>query len=373
MRRFFKWIHTWAGLTVGVFVAVVCLTGSVIVFRTEIELASSPRGNNGAPSVGLSELTRQVGYALPNAHITRVRFPAGAGEPFVVQVDSGGNQESLICEASTGRVVGTLNTRFVSWMIDLHRNLLAGKTGRKAVGVVGIVLFTLGITGMLLWLSGARKWKSWISVRPQGSSRRFHFELHRATGLWSFALLVLVSFTGIGLAYPDTFRNAIQHLVPGPAPMKTPRVAKGANKTSRPLDEYLRIGAAAMPDGTPVELRLPENGKGPVDLRLKRPGDLSPDGNHVYLEASTAKVLAVSKLAEQPLATRIFSVFSPLHYGEFGGIPIKAVWSLLGLMPSILLVTGLLTWWRPRARKKAAVEREQPVLVASGSASAGER
>jgi uncharacterized iron-regulated membrane protein len=334
-------------------------------------LASSPQGKNAAPSVALDAIAHQVNYAVPGAKVRRVRFPASAGEPFVVQVDTGEKkQESLVCEASTGRVVGKLNTRLISWVIDLHRNLLAGKTGRKAVGVVGIVLFSLAATGMLLWLAGARKWKSWISVRPQGSSRRFHFELHRATGLWSFALLSLVAFTGIGLVYSDTFRDAIQKIAPGPPPVKAPKVSKAASQPLRTLDEYLRAGAAAMPDGTPAELRLPEGEKGPVDLRLRRAGDLSPDGNHVYLEASSGKVLAVSRLADQPLATRIFAAFSPLHYGEFGGISVKIVWSFFGLMPSVLLVTGFLTWWRPRQRKKPSAIQEDQALV---SASAGER
>jgi uncharacterized iron-regulated membrane protein len=353
-------------LIAGLFIAVVSLTGSVIVFRNEIELASSPRAERTTVTVGLDTLTRQVSYAVPGAQIRRVRFPESAGEPFIVQIESDGKQESLVCDASNGRVLGRLNTRFVAWIIDLHRNLLNGKIGRKAVGVVGIILFTLAASGMLLWLIGARNWRSWISVRPQGSSRRFHFELHRASGLWSFALLGLLSFTGIGLAYPDTFRAALQQIVPGPPAVKAPKVSKADSKTLRSLDEYLRAGAAAMPEATPTEIRLPEKEKGPVDLRLHRAGDLSRDGNHVYLEVSTAKVLGVSRLADQPLATRFFSAFSPLHYGEFGGMPIKVIWAIVGVMPSILLVTGFLTWWRPRKRKQSPATVAEPAFAARG-------
>jgi uncharacterized iron-regulated membrane protein len=368
VRRILKWIHIWGGLAAGLFIALVCLTGSVIVFRTELELALSPKGDNRAPTVGLNEIERRVGYARPNAQIRRVRFPAGAGDPFIVQIDSNGKQQSIICEASTGRVVGSLNTGFVSWLIDLHRNLLVGKTGRKAVGVVGTILLTLAITGMLLWVVGTGKWKSWISIRPQGSSRRFNFELHRAGGLWSFALLSVLAFTGVGLSYPDTFRGVLQQIIPGPPPAKAPRVSKGADATLLSLSEYLRIGMGAMPDARPTELRLPEKDKSPVDLRLHRAGDLSPDGNHVYLEGATGKVLAVSILARQPVTTRIFSAFSPLHYAEFGGLAIKAIWALAGLMPSILLVTGFLTWWRPSKRKKRlAIEQDAPELLTARS------
>ena len=351
LRRFFKWTHTWMGLVSGIVIAVIGLTGSVIVFRTEIQLASSPRGAGGRGVVGLDVLAKQVALTNPDARVRQVRFPAAAGEPFVVQVDSAGKRERLVCDAATGRVLGTLNAGFTDWMVDLHRNLLAGKTGRKAVGGFGIVLFTLAATGMLLWLLGARKWRAWVSVRPQGSSRRFHFELHRATGLWSYGLLTVVAFTGIGLSYPDTFRNALQQRTGGPAPRKAPRSAESGNWTLRTLDQYIRAGKDAMPDGVPTELRLPEAKAAPVDLRLRRPGDLSLSGNHVYLEPSSGKVLAISREADLPFGARIFAAFSPIHYGEFGGLPIKVLWSLLGLVPSVLFVTGLLTWRRPSRRK----------------------
>ena len=364
-RRFFKWIHTWIGLVAGLVIAVVSLTGSVIVFRTEIQLAYTPRGAVAPRAVGLDEIARQIALTEPNAQVRRVRFPAEAGDPFVVQVESAGKQERLVCEASTGRVLGTLKTGGVDWMVDLHRNLLAGKTDRKANGAVGVVLFTLAGTGMLLWLMGARKWRAWISVRPQGGSRRFHFELHRAVRLWSYGLLTVVAFAGIGLAYPDTVRNALRHLTGGPTASKSPRVAESAGQTLRTLDEYFQIGAGAMPDGIATELRLPEGSKAPVDLRLRRPRDLSPSGNHVYIEPSTGRILAVSKAADQPLATRIFSAFAPIHYGEFGGLPIKMLWGLLGLIPSVLFVTGLITWWRPSRRKSPLGVREDLALAGS--------
>jgi len=364
-RRFLKWIHTWIGLIAGLVIAVVSLTGSVIVFRSEIPLASFPRSMGGTATVGLDDMSKQIAQTEPDAQVRRVRFPAQAGDPFVVQVESGGKQVRMVCNASDGRVLGTLNTAFTDWMIDLHRNLLAGKTGRKAVGSVGIVLFVLAASGMLLWLIGARKWRAWISVRPQGGSRRFHFELHRATGLWSYGLLTVVAFTGIGLAYPDTFRGALQNLTGSPAPKKAPRVAEPGGQILLTLDEYVRTAAGAMPDGVPTELRLPENPKAPVDLRLRRPGDLSLGGNHVYLDPSSGKVLAVGREVDQPIATRVFAAFAPIHYGEFGGLPSKVLWSFVGLLPTVLFVTGLITWWRPSGRKAPAEVREE--LALSGS------
>jgi uncharacterized iron-regulated membrane protein len=372
-RPVLKWMHTWIGLVAGLVIAVVSLTGSVIVFRAEIEQAKTPKGAGGSRMVGLDEMARQVAQIKPGARIRRVRLPARAEDPYIVQIDSAGKQERVVCDASTGKLIGTLEAGWVEWMIDLHRNLLAGKTGRKAVGVTGVILFTLAATGMLLWISGARKWRSWVSVRPQGGTRRFHFELHRAAGLWSYGLLTVLSFTGIGLAYPDTFRSALQSVTGHALASKAPRVGRSNAGLLRPFDEYLRVGAEAMPDGVPTELRLPDGDKGPVDLRFQRSGDLSPSGNHVYLEPSTGRVLAISRAADQPLAARIFSVFAPIHYGEFGGLPVKMIWALLGLTPGLLFVTGLITWWRPRPRQRKQATGLQEDLMLSGSSKIASR
>jgi uncharacterized iron-regulated membrane protein len=316
--------------------------------------------------VGLDAMVKQIALTYPDAQVRRVRFPAAPGEPFVVQVETDGKQERLVCDASTGRILGTLNAGFTDWMVDLHRNLLAGKTGRKIVGGFGIVLFALAATGMLLWLMGARKWRAWVSVRPQGSSRRFHFELHRVTGLWSYGLLTVIAFTGIGLSYPDTFRDALQQMTGGPAAKKAPRVAESGRGTLQTLDQYVGAGKGAMPDAVPTELRLPETKTAAVDLRFRRPGDLSLSGNHVYLEPSSGEVLATSREADLPLGARIFAALSPIHYGEFGGLPIKVIWCFLGMVPSVLFVTGLLTWWRPSKRKAPLAVQEDLALSGSG-------
>jgi uncharacterized iron-regulated membrane protein len=116
-----------------------------------------------------------------------------------------------------------------------------------------------------------------------------------------------------------------------------------------------------MPDGVPVEVRLPDSGKGVVDLRLHRPGDLAADGNHVYLEPGSAAVMMIDRLSDRPAGARFLAALAPIHYGEFGGIPIKAHWSLLGLTPSLLFITGFVAWWRPAKRKshRLAPERDE--------------
>ncbi|MBO0861404.1 MAG: PepSY domain-containing protein [Chloracidobacterium sp.] len=347
-------LHSWVGLIAGAFLVIIGLTGSVIVFRNELERVAAPRGMGATAAnqiVNLDVVAGEITQMRPGARIRRVRLPS-EGEPLVVQVESDNKlTERIVIDSASGQFLGTMSSRWVNWMIDLHRNLLTGKQGRKAVGFAGVILFALSISGVALWITGPRKWRSWVLVRRNSPSRRFHFELHRATGLWAFSLLAVISFTGIELSFPNTFRGALISMTGEPGSVKAPR--RGSAGSLRPLEEYISVGRAAMPDGSPVEIRLPENAKGVVDLRFHRHGDLAPDGNHVYLEPSSASVLMVDRLSARPLTARFLAAMSPIHYGEFGGIPIKTLWAILGLLPSLLFFTGFVVWRRPVRRKSS--------------------
>lgn len=358
-RSILKPLHTWVGVTTGLFLSVIAATGSVIVFRAEFERAAYPHGASGAGAphrVSIDQAASDVTQARPGWHIRRVRLPQATDDPYIFQVESDDQQtERIVADAATGRVLGKVEKGTVDWLIDLHRNLLSGKEGRKAVGVSGIVLFILSISGILMWLTSRRNWRAWISAPRPGSRRRFHFELHRLSGLWACAFLAVMSFTGIGLAFPDSFRQAVQALTGKPPAVRAPQNVDA--RPVMPLDDYLRSGRAAMTDGVPVEMRLP-GGKGPVDLRFYRRGDLAPSGNHVYLDSATAIVLRVDRIAGRPLGARFLAALSPIHYGDFGGLPIKIAWALFGMAPLLLFVTGLTAWWRP-ARRKAAQAAEE--------------
>jgi uncharacterized iron-regulated membrane protein len=90
------------------------------------------------------------------------------------------------------------------------------------------------------------------SVRKDGSARRFNFELHRASGLWAYGFLVR-SLSPDRLRTPQHFPGGVWAVTGKPATMQAPKGITA--KSILPLDDYLRIGRAAMPDGA-VELRF---------------------------------------------------------------------------------------------------------------------
>jgi uncharacterized iron-regulated membrane protein len=361
----------------GGLVSIVCLTGSVVMFRQEVERSRWPQNSVGAaPSHNwsLDAAAREIDRVQPGAVITRVRFPANSNDPYVFQIKSTDKQtHRMAVDASTGQVVGELpKIGWMDWLVDLHRNMLAGKTGRQVIGGVGGMSMALGATGLLLWVFGGGRWRAWVRIRGNGGSRRFNFDLHRVSGLWALLFIVVLAFTGMGLSYPQAFRNAWESVTGQPASTRPPQPAETVSIQTRSLDQYLATGRAAMPDRAPMELRISDSPKSATYLRLRRAGDLSPAGsNRVYFDRAPGSVLYTERSADWPLGVRLFQAFQPVHYGQFGGLPVKILWSLLGVTPVLLFVTGLLVWWRPTKpdpRRKARygapgheVPREDPV------------
>jgi uncharacterized iron-regulated membrane protein len=341
-----KTTHIWLGLIFGVFVCLTCLSGSVAVFRSEFEAAFSPKV---APSEVYADLDAAVARVLAaneGGELTRVLLPAESRNSFILTLDSGEKRtRRIVVDAGTGAVAGELNLPWLDWVIDLHHNLLFGRTGRRFVGGVGMVLLVASATGLLLSLLRRPSLKNLVTVRVNGPKIRTYYELHRATGIWAYSFLTLLSFTGIGLAYPDTFRSVLGKAAP------LPKAKHATEKSLKPLSEYLSVSRAWLNDAGLstaglTEMRLPKSAKDPMIVRFHEPSDLGTIGRNEIAMDARGSVVGVRRIAGETAGIRFQGAFTPVHYGEVGGLAVQVLWSLAGIAPSILFVTGLLFWLR---------------------------
>src|SRR5215469_3692315 len=149
LKPILKPLHTWTGVISGVFLAVLGLTGSLIVFRAEFERAAFSKGGAISHRAGMEAAARELARLRPNSRIRRVRLPEAAADPYTFQIESQDKRtERVVCDAASGRVLGTIEPGAMDWLVDLHRNFLTGRQGRQAVGFAGIVLFLLSATGI---------------------------------------------------------------------------------------------------------------------------------------------------------------------------------------------------------------------------------
>jgi hypothetical protein len=99
-------------------------------------------------------------------------------------------------------------------MTDLHINLLTGDTGRN-VNAAGAVLWTmLGLSGCVVWWPGIQSWRRSLTLRRNVGWKRFNWDLHSATGIWTSLFILMWGITGIYAAFPKPFRAIVDYFDP---------------------------------------------------------------------------------------------------------------------------------------------------------------
>ncbi len=344
-------IHIWVGLIVGIVFCVMSLSGSLLIFRADIDKCLRPHWTATSPVQSPSSLNEVVGNIArrwPDSKIVTITLPDQSGDPYEIEMQHASRRMRAFADSKSGEVLGTHGVPWLAWLVDLHHDLLLGT--KQASGIVGLLLFFTSLTGLVLSMVRPRNWRTALRVQWGASWKQVSFELHRATGLLGYVLLLVVSLSGIYLGFPNTIQRALG--VPPPA--KQPKNPKAATSVQQPLVELLGAAQRALPGGTIRQIRLGD----PVAFRVWLPGDPRPGGNNrVDVGASTGLVVQMDRAADWGGMKRFTQWIAPVHYAEWGGLPLKILWSFIGIIPPILFVSGVMIWLRPyltRRQKRQA-------------------
>ena len=211
-RRALFQVHLWTGIAVGLYILVISVSGSIVVFRNELfrYFTVTPiivEGQSGEPlnDERIKTIAEQAYPGFTTSNIFRGRRPEQAIE---VWMDRGDEKKQRAFHPYTGEDLGDsipTGIRFLNWMIDLHDNLLAGDTGRFVNGIGAIFLVLLCLTGIVIWWPGIRAWRQSLMIRRKVGWKRFNWDMHSAVGFWFLLLVFLWGISGVYLSMPDPF------------------------------------------------------------------------------------------------------------------------------------------------------------------------
>ena len=354
-------VHLWVGLVLGLYVVVVCVTGSLVVFRGEIEDAlhsELTKVKPGGKRVALQPVYEVVKRAHPDDTLRTINLPTAPDYPWSFWFTGAkGKSFHAYVDPYTGKILGTdlANDNLTEWLYNLHANLLGGGTGEKINGIGAMLLGVLCLTGIVIWWPGRRHVaRQGLTIQWRARWKRLNYDLHKVFGIASVALLLLVIVTGIYFPFRQPYRAIAGWL--GYAERKT----EPPRSTVRPvprwpsLDEVMATANAALPEGEVNWIGLPRQPHEDISVRKKLLGDWRLTGSdYVHLDQYTGAVLSVERHADRSRGERFLRAMFPLHVGTFGGLFTRLLWVVLGLVPALLFVTGFLMWWnrvvRPRS------------------------
>jgi uncharacterized iron-regulated membrane protein len=361
-------IHLWLGVGLGLYFVLIALTGSIIVYKKEMERAMIPHLVRVSPldkRVSFQSMVDTVKAAYPKASLQNVYLYWQPGDTwsFRMQSKTEGRIQVYV-DPYRGTIVGEdrYRDKFLQWVYDLHINLLMGDFGELLNGWGGFALALMSLSGIVIWWPGRRFWRTGFIYETRARWKRQNYDLHKLSGLVSAAFLFLLAITGAYWSFPTQYESLLSALTGTPAKIATPRVSPVKDKVD--LDTVLARAIAAIPGGTPTLFRPAAKPNEVHSLHHLLPGDWRTQGDHVvYLHPATGDVVRITRHEDVPLAARLQRDIYGLHFGTFWGHPSRIAWVLIGLSPTLLFVTGLLMWWnRSLSKRRASLPARRPAL-----------
>lgn len=342
-------LHLYLGLVVGIFLAIIALTGSLLVFGPEIERLFNPQLLQVIPQaerIPLENVLQIVEKAYPQNQALSILLPREAKEVCKVWMMSKSEEiVNVYVNPYSGEITGTRlkNETFTGFILTLHAELAGGEFGHLVVGICGLVMLLLTVTGVVLW-TGWRNVARGFAINWKARWQRTVFDLHNVSGIVSVAFLILISATGAAIIFYTPFESALYWLTnekPEPALISHPR--SGSSRQN--LDEILHQVNTVWPEAKTTFISLPLTAEATFQVRKKFLNDPHPNGSStIYLDQYSGEILRADSINSASLANRILTSLYPLHIGSYGGIYLRLAHAIAGLTAIVLFVTGLLMW-----------------------------
>ena len=348
-RRILFKVHLYTGLLVGLLLVVSGLTGSALVFQEEIEVLAHPEllvTAGQGERIALDAVLQTVRRAYPGDRPFVVRMPRTPQQTYMIRLNNA-HDRLVYVDPYSGSILGAhrQDQSVMGWISLLHTDLLAGETGETAIGIGGVLLIGLCVTGLLLWWPRNGKISQGFKVQWSARWKKLNFDLHRASGVYAALFLLLTASTGIAFVFNEA-AIALVDAVTASAPRAAPPRVEPARPDipARALDTLLLQADRVLAAPT-TWISLPQTPHAPLVVRKKLPREWHPNGrNFVYLDPHSGRVLQVEHAPAAPRGTRVFNTFYPLHTGAIAGTPTRVLQVIVGLAPTLLLITGFVMW-----------------------------
>ena len=358
-----KW-HAYSALIALIPLLLISLTGSILVFKSEIDSLLMPEklqvnAANTAERLPLDTLIRSVKSAHPN-------FEVGTWELFddkqrsdaayIIQHKSN-DWFKVYVNQYTGDPLSTpvgLHSDFTDWLLDLHFTLLLHDAGIAVGFVVSCILLFLAGSGLIIY---RKFWHRFFTLRWQSAKRILFSDMHKMLGIIASPILLILAITGGYWNITELIHEFTDHAHDDIPSQVAPRYNEQLSIQRLHDKAKTRIN-----DFTPTYLVLPyEDG-----MQITFFGDVptnnplnSEYASTVTFDSQTGEWVHQQDVRNNTTSAVIIDSFRKLHFGDFAGLLSKVVWSILGLSPLLLGFTGGYLFYKTRKMKTQSKRNRQ--------------
>lgn len=375
-RKLFNDLHLWFGLTGGILIFLICLSGTIYTFSSEIQEFLEPDLYTFQPPINQARImpeklitivehesnSKAVSILIPEKsnHLYRIAVenPEGKGRPLTYNINPYTGEIKGIAGEGKG-------SAFFFTMFKLHRWLLMETTtGRPIVGIATI-LFAFGcLTGMVIWFPQKIKyWRQGLKIKLNGNWKRTNHDLHNSLGIYAVLFLLIMALTGLCWSfvwYKEGLSKVLGAKVFSGRDQKELIIETPENLNILPLNEILKIGKAHFGRNGNLKLNFPKNENNPIVLLLNKNGFFASAGtDKIQLNSFTGDVIQQDFFSDKPFNQKVAESIKPLHTGEILGTFSKIIYFLSCFIATSLPVTGTIIWWNKLKKKQNKKKKDQ--------------
>ena len=365
-------LHRWCGLIVSANLLILALTGLILIFHDEIDdaLGVVPEAAAGASTTSAARALDLAQATNPTAKLVYL-FRDQAEHPgllFVGLSDGARTFEAakpVTVDLRTGRILKTIDFdgSFTGLVLRLHAELFAGPIGRLLVGVVALAFLISLVSGAIVYGPMMKKFAFGL-IRRDKARRTLYADWHKLLGAATFGWTFVVAATGLMLSLGSVLLQyySVTELAALGAPYAKEPIVTDLSSIDRAVQGAERVDPArawsivALPGS---DLASPRH----YSVLLK--GGSGLEERMLTLALVDAKDPSRLESHQLPLYLRAVLLSEPLHFGDYGGLPLKIVWALFSITTIALSGSGICTFWlgrRERAGKlPGGVDRTIPI------------
>lgn len=387
MKRFFRKLHLWLSIPLGILITVICLTGAMLVFRAEIEEVIYRKliytDKEAGEKLSLSAVVPLVEAQLDGDAVAGITVHADPRRTYSVSLASNPRTEVYV-DPYSGEILGKAEGGFFSNVMQLHRWLLIKRdVGKPIVGYTTLLFVLILLSGIVICFpKNRRQLKRVFTIHLRKGWRCFWYDLHVSGGMYVVIGLLILALTGLSWSF-QWYRQPFYKLFGadvsvsggGHSPQsgnarqafQSPGQGKkgeqagaeqqgtrgGLGQRSRSPQKVNAIHwdkvLSAIRDENPEYKQISIRDNSATVAQNKVFGNSRASDKYTFLP-STGEITERTPYAQQDRTTQVRGWIYSIHVGSWGGLFSKILTFLIALTGAVLPITGYYLWIR-RMRK----------------------
>jgi uncharacterized iron-regulated membrane protein len=365
--RLSLWLHRWTSVVATIPFCILCLTGTVLIFHNEIDtaLGITPAAQAGESRVAacLQTLAREV----PDQRVLSLGVDP-IGHPGVLLAvvadpkETGFNHARLIYfNLATGqRLQGDEDPdhTFTGFLLKLHAEWFLGPAGRLLGAFIGLLVIVSLLSSLVIYAPYMKK-LAFGTIRRTRGARLTQLDLHNLVGAVVIGWALTVSVTGFLIGFSDVAVIAWQ--LTDLAKVRQEFASTPAVDVRHPpvsADRAIEAALARTPPGWGLSSVIfpGTDYTTPGHYGVLTMGSTGLDARRVNATLVDATTGQVTRQLALPAYLQAVFVSEPLHFGDYGGLPLKLLWTTCSLLT--LFIVGNGAWLFFDRRRSRTLARE---------------